>query len=363
MNNVESTGEKYMNTGIIPNQDYSMELEFQPTLRRTQVFAGTRNVSPTSNGFHINNSNNNTQMVSFDGKSVSLVDDITTDKHKVYLTKDSATYDNRTVTFTSTDFQSTTPIFLFGCNSNDMLVLDSKVKIYHCKIWNGKTLVANYMPVIDTTTNKEGFLNKVDNSFITWGSEIDTIPADYLQQDYITFNGSSNYIDTEIVPTDVTNIEVNVRAKASVINSFQTVYGFMNTSSTVTPRMGLHYYSSRYMIGINNTSNGGVTSDTNWHDFKLTNDNKNQQERLYVDGTHDKSSSSNDNGFSTNDLSIYLGARHQHDRNVNYFNGQISYYSYQQNGTYIAKCYPVLRFSDNKNGFYDTVRKKFLPLH
>lgn len=363
LNNIESIGEKYMNTGIIPNQDYSMELEYEPTQVRTQVLAGTRNVNPNNDSFHINIGNQNTPMIGFDGVStIGGSDSVTLAKHKVYLTKNSTTYDNNPMTFSSSNFQSTTPIFLFGCNSNNMLILSSKAKIYHCKIWNGKTLVADYLPVIKKSTNEEGFINKIDQSFITWGAEIPTIPSEYLLQDYITFNGSSNYIDTEIVPTDVTNIEVNVRAKASVINSFHTVYGFMNTSSTVTPRMGLHYYNSKYMIGINNGLKGSVTSDTNWHDFKLTTNN-NHQERLYVDGTHDKTSSSNDNGFSTNDLSIYLGARHQHDNTVNYFNGEIAHYSYKQNGTMIKDLYPVRRFSDQVYGFYDVVNKEFLPLH
>lgn len=365
LNNVESTGEKYMNTGIIPNQDYSMELEYEPTTLNTQVFAGTRNVNPDNNSFHINIGSSSQQMYAFDGVSATTGVAASLYKHKFYLTKNKATYDEVDYTFSSSNFQSTTPIFLFGCSSNNMLILSSKAKIYHCKIWNGKTLVADYLPVTKKSTNEEGFINKVDQSFITWGAEIPTIPSEYLLQDYITFNGSSNYVDSGIVPKNISNLEINIRAKCDNINpSFQTIHGLMNTATITTPRMGLHIYNNYYMIGINNTTNGGTHSkDTNWHDFKLTTNSASTLETLYIDDVLDKNSTASTGGFSENDLSLYIGARHQHDNTVNYFTGKIAHYSYKQNGTMIKDLYPVKRFSDLTYGFFDVINKEFLPLH
>lgn len=182
------------------------------------------------------------------------------------------------------------------------------------------------------------------------------LPAGYTELEYITFDGNS-YIDTGVVLTDATNIENVLNIKAQTISGFQTITGFMPSSSVYTPRYGINIYYSKWMIGINETVVSENNDDTNKHTLKFVTSDSTQT--LYDSDNILITTSISVYALNNNTLSLYLGARHNSSGVQNYFIGNIGLSYLKQNGVTLYDYIPCRRDSDNVVGFYDTVSQTF----
>lgn len=65
---------------------------------------------------------------------------------------------------TVNDFETTNNMFLFRCNSSDRI---GSLKLYYCKIYNGNTLVRDFIPCYRNSDNEVGLYDLVNNVFYT----------------------------------------------------------------------------------------------------------------------------------------------------------------------------------------------------
>ena len=189
-----------------------------------------------------------------------------------------------------------------------------------------------------------------------------TLPTGYTELEYVTFNYGS-YIDTGVVLADPTNLEHVFNIKVTPTRAYHALAGFVPSSNADDyPRYSLYsYYNGKWMGGINVVGISDTDVDSNTHTIKFVTTDSNQT--LYdtdntVLFTRDILK---DNGFSTNTLSLYLGARNFTSTGSaqDFFIGDIGRSYLKQNGVMLYNYIPCRRDSDNVVGFYDTVSQTF----
>ena len=133
---------------------------------------------------------------------------------------------------------SDTNLFLFtNSEANGTASQKSKIRLYSCKIYDGETLVRDYIPVLTNTNiaclydnvTQELYLNKGTGSF-GYGSATGDDPIDlgmtarriirgyvgvnsliYTPVEYIESSGTQ-YVDTGVKPTNTTKVEIKISA-------------------------------------------------------------------------------------------------------------------------------------------------------
>ena len=169
---IQSTGEQYIETNIIPNQDSTLEVDYQ-FLQFTQSAAsigGTRE-SSSLNGFGIGYRSSQMVLAQYGGSQTSNINmpKEDTQRHVEKLSKNQFYRDGILLeTLPSSTFTGYATINLFRWNS--ALAGDAAcvyTKVYGCKIYNGDTIVRNFIPCYRKLDNKPGFYNTVNNKFYT----------------------------------------------------------------------------------------------------------------------------------------------------------------------------------------------------
>lgn len=177
------------------------------------------------------------------------------------------------------------------------------------------------------------------------------LPAEMDIYEYIQSTGTQ-WIDTGYVLKGPFRIESDM--ELTQLQSFQTMYGFMISSSTITPRMGLHNYpQSTWMIGINDTVSFG-TANTSRHKFVHTYENG--TESVYIDGTLAKSNTKTTTELSSNAMSLGLFARNQNTV-VNYSKMKLYSFKIYDNGILVRDMVPCSY--KGTIGMYDRAGNKF----
>jgi len=186
------------------------------------------------------------------------------------------------------------------------------------------------------------------------------LPNTYQEVNYLSFNGSTGYVDTGIVITVANNLSIEIDANWRGNNTaFATFFGYMKSTSEVTPRCAFSIYSNRYMIGINSTTSSSATPVSGRHIYKFYTTSGGQQ-ILDVNNITAVSTSYSSDALNNNQLTSYIAARNTANTAGNF--ADIDIYSVKiihNNISYdLVPCY---RKSDNQTGFYDTIHDTFLP--
>ena len=212
-----------------------------------------------------------------------------------------------------------------------------------------------------TSCNYDGTLTvpsntptKVGYTFNGW--KVRGLPSGYTRLEYIELTGTQ-YINTGIVLTDPTNIEQGfwVQFNQSKLTDFQTLFGFM-TSST-TPRYGVNIYTGRWMLGIGTTVNSSslVTSSA----YTITFSTTQNTQTLKSGAVTLVSTSLSSSVISSNTLVSYFGARNNNGSVNNRVYGKLGRSYLKQNNTLLYDYIPAKRNSDNVVGMWDTVSGTF----
>lgn len=183
------------------------------------------------------------------------------------------------------------------------------------------------------------------------------IPDDYIQVEYLESTGSQ-YIDANYVcKTNNLIFELDMEWTGTNVGAFETFIGFMYSTSQVTPRIGLHKWSSVLMFGANDTRTSGTTPVTNQR-FTYKGDFTSGKQFLYKNGTQIASGTTSYN-FSTNTCPTYIFARYC-PSSMNYAYMKLYEASIWEGTTRVRHFIPCLRVSDGKPGLYDTETKTFI---
>ncbi len=174
---IESTGTQYIDTGIKPNQDTRVALEFNDLNQSVAFLFGSR-ISSGNAEFGYLNGTSVGQGARYGAQQGTLA--IT---HNVKLTLNAnktqwALSNGNTTTFQSTTFQSTQNCALFGFNNGGSVNFVS-IRVYSCKIYDNNILIRDFIPAKDKddivclydTVSKTFFYNQGTGDFIA-GQEV-----------------------------------------------------------------------------------------------------------------------------------------------------------------------------------------------
>ena len=154
---LESTGTQYLNTGIIGNNNYKVELKVKTKQDAVMGLFGSRiYTNKLSRGFGlytVASTNDLPTRVQFNyASSGSNINASINEDHIFTLDGNKAYIDGSSVhNFTSSTFTSPSTFIICSCHTGSSGGdVDSRFfvgLIYYCKIWNNGTLVRDYIPV------------------------------------------------------------------------------------------------------------------------------------------------------------------------------------------------------------------------
>lgn len=172
---IESSGTQYINTGLKLTQNHSVEMAIQNLTNASAKIFGSR-TSATSNNFSV--------LTGLVGGTLSLVTDfqnysnnrlsvdITNNLNDKYTIKinNSKMIINDTEKAITTYSNFTTPsnAYIFSASGTYPAgYVNASTKLYYCKIWNGTTLIRDYVPCYRKSDNEPGLYDLVNNVFYT----------------------------------------------------------------------------------------------------------------------------------------------------------------------------------------------------
>ena len=166
---LESSGTQWIDTHIVPNTTYAMQLDFQANYAQNAIYAGTRQAVATDNAFTIGSGNNGTRFYIAKGSSGNqTMQEFDTDRHNVIISETGVIFDDRQLPNAHDQvFQAETSIYLFACNSYDASQLRSAAKIYNAKIWKADLLLGDFVPARRNSDNVLGMYDMVTGTFFT----------------------------------------------------------------------------------------------------------------------------------------------------------------------------------------------------
>ena len=197
---IESTGTQYIDTGIYPNQDTSIEFTVKGNEYEFRI--GELNSSGNENVFYATRNQVGFGNTYTAGNSVNPVLDLGV-KH-TYKLENAVFYQDGVQKYpinnTATSFQSDRTILVFAVNrlvGSVVYVYGSGGILYDLKIYDDEELVRNYVPCINESTGKAGLYDLVSGIFYGNNGTGDfTVPSEayYLTSESIVDIPSNHYI-------------------------------------------------------------------------------------------------------------------------------------------------------------------------
>ena len=170
---IESTGTQYINTGVVAKQNTGFEIEFI-----------TNNTLSTSNygcifGARQASLNNDFQLTTYSSSSAykgtlrfgnqSYNAGLTSATEKQHASLRNKVFESNSNSPTKVDatFETPVPITIFGLNQNGSNIQSGSVKLYSLKIYEGNTLIRDFVPARNKSTSVLGLYELVQNTFYT----------------------------------------------------------------------------------------------------------------------------------------------------------------------------------------------------
>lgn len=248
---IESDGTQYIDTGIMPADDIEFEISFN---HQGSVDTSHSAILGARSGYRSNSlvffdrlsGNFNNKGIWIGGK-----EDITATTYTHYQVDTVATFKDSTLTLTSSQgteshaitmpsaFTGSYGIILFGSRLANSIELAVKMRLYYCKIWKAGELVRDFVPHLQNgeyclldNVSGEVFLSPNGTSF-TGHSERSA------QVEYIQSLGDGEYIDTGVVPTANTEVEIQFEDTDPFINyerffAINKQFGIMRKDASTT---------------------------------------------------------------------------------------------------------------------------------
>lgn len=165
---IESTGTQYINTGFIPDNNTTYNLNASITSSTPRV----RYIISAGKGSFRNNLYVNASYKLSAGYGDTYYNDNTlaevNTKYNFILDKNLFYVDNQLLkTFNEQSFNNDTNVLIFGRNDNDTIVSYDHIRLYNCKIYDNDVLVRDFIPCYRKSDNIPGLYDLVNNVFYT----------------------------------------------------------------------------------------------------------------------------------------------------------------------------------------------------
>lgn len=374
---LESTGTQYIDTGVTSNLNTVVEMNLKVISYSTNNTATFFGGLSSNIGISTNISKTNTYRYSRFGTKYAVIKnlDIEGITSTIKIDKNAFIINGQSYAVEETSSFSGPNMYLFkvsGVTSDYNTTTD----IYSCKLWDNGTLVRSFIPVRDE--NNVGYMfdevtgqlfgNAGSGSFGI-GNDLpkpkvrfiqDVIPSAYLPLKYLQSTGTQ-YIDTGVYPTQLTEAEYRCAVTGSVANVDSHLFGSRLSAS-----------SEAFDLAYMNTTPNGIekfrfihgTTTTQETTTSVTASQLANPHTYYMSGTSFKVDGSEKMSFTTSSFtgsySLWLfgvnsaGSLHNQVRAQRVYKCII-----WDNGVLVRDLYPVLRKSDNKPGMYDKITKQF----
>ena len=164
---IQSSGTQYINSNFIPKATTRTIMKAEPmSWSAWSAFFGTRNAtSPTASQAYIAAIPAATLYRSdYFGSSLTAETPTVMQVTNIDKNKNICSFNNIIITNTSSTVNATTNMFLLALNDVGTAKYFLNAKLYSCQIYDGNTLVRDFIP-IKTTTNIYGLWDKVNKAF------------------------------------------------------------------------------------------------------------------------------------------------------------------------------------------------------
>lgn len=261
---LQSTGEQWINTGISANINTGIYAEIQNNIYSNTIPFGARN----SQGYYYEIPRYNVQTKFLRWAFGSAENDgFASDKMGDYSYKASMNlYNDRQVSVDSEDtkwravivspaeFKETYPLWLFSFNyyNNETIVSYGKFvgRIYRAKITQGRELVRDLVPCLDTNKKPCMYDIVTGASYYNSGTGADfeyciehQLPQNFRRIKWLESTGTQ-YIDTKIIPTNTTGIYIDAHHSKEWNMSTDILYSYpMGCKSTTAA--STHFLAAR----------------------------------------------------------------------------------------------------------------------
>ena len=165
---IESSGTQFINTNFQPTNNSRIVVDFESNTSGLKGLFGSRTSNDTA-AFIMWLENPYVYPVFSSASSYNTypINKSSTNNRFIYeLNKNVATVDGTTITLSSGTFTSTNNLYLLTVNNGG--TTDARMasgKLYSCQIYNNGTLVRDYIPVLNISTNKAGLYDNVGGVF------------------------------------------------------------------------------------------------------------------------------------------------------------------------------------------------------
>ena len=219
---LEGTGTQYIDTGYKHNQDTRIVLDFEIPIHRKwgNIIGSYGGASGTNKLFFLGQLGGENQDCFYAGYGVTWDSSIPTlGRHRLDFNKNILKLDDTVHTFATKTFTSDFNLYLFGVTGYTNLPSVAPVKIYSCKIYDNNTLKFDFVPAIDINSGKPCMYDRVSKTYFLNKGTGDFIFGNNKQpKRYLQSNGTQA-IDTEIVPSSKTRMEVTFNLTRTDVRS------------------------------------------------------------------------------------------------------------------------------------------------
>lgn len=366
---VESTGAQYIDTGIMPNTNTSISIDFKMESSAVSQFVyGCRTSSYTNNFILLISNANSSFRSGFGSELLSFSISELTNRYKTFHNKEKCQIGTNELAHSGVDFTSTLSMYLFSANEGGTAKHFSSMKLYACKIYDGENLVRDYVPCTNAG-GTAGLYDLVNNTFEESDSTTALIAGDtykgiarQIKKAYISIGGGTKYKEVEYIESSGTQyIDTGFKPNNNTRVVMDAVYPTEpSTSSALFGARGTSASDKSFVIV--RSINGYFRSDYNgtytqqWEVDAITRRiyDKNK-ETTTIDGV----SNSYTNATFQTPNNLYLFA--SNNGGVASWLSNLKVYSCQiyDNDVLIRDYVPVID-SNNNAGLFDKVSKYFI---
>lgn len=348
---IESTGEQYINTGYIVQEDDIIEMDFVST-KESSGDKALFGVAQSGNGVWAT-IYSNTSYLRF-GSTASVSVSNARFRYTISMQKSSVKIDDLSAAPVFTAMPEI-PLYVFASNNNDRAVNMygwCRSTRFSIKKKSGD-VVMELRPAKRDSDGKIGMLDIVSGNFyanagdgadFVGGAEI-RITEDYKIIDYVEFESDKTF-DAGLVKSAY---KIDTMFKRTYTSASKYMFGVVTSPHTasVTAYLGS---SGAWRFGANYS---GVTiTDTRIHVAALSNGTRTLD---YVSGSFSKSSS-----FTTSYSLLVGGYTSSAGNAIKSHIGYVYYFRMSNGSTPIVDWFPCRRKSDGVDGFWDCVTQKFI---
>ena len=181
--NERGTKVSYINTGVVPNANTGIDMVYQALeYSNSQYILGTRE---SAINYAMNGSSSRTDWdIRFDGLTIYSNIERTADKwrSKIKMTNGNGTWEitnldvgtSKTISISNKTVTATLPLGLFCYNATNEANIKTYVhyglRVYSCKLYDGETLIRDFVPCFRKSDDVVGMYDLVNNVFYTSAS-------------------------------------------------------------------------------------------------------------------------------------------------------------------------------------------------